>query len=61
MKVAPADLLHINALGTVYVYQAFSRRMHKGSVIRGHRVDVRLHSAGMAMLPKAAYALAETV
>ena len=33
MKVTPADLLHINALGTVYVNQEFSKRMHKGSVI----------------------------
>ena len=31
--LAAADLLHINALGTVYVNQEFSKRMHKGSVI----------------------------
>ena len=33
MGLAAADLLHINALGTVYVNQEFSKRMHKGSVI----------------------------
>ena len=59
MKVTPADLLHINALGTVYVNQEFSKRMHKGSVI----VDIASMSAYTlpeAMLPKAAYALADT-
>ena len=52
----PANL---NALGTVYVNQEFSKRMHKGSVI----VDIASMSAYTlpeAMLPKAAYALAET-
>ena len=59
MKVTPADLLHINALGTVYVNQEFSKRMHKGSVI----VDIASMSAYTlpgAMLPNDAYALAET-
>ena len=37
----PEQLMRVNALGTVYVNQEFSRRMHKGSVI----VDVSSNSA----------------
>ena len=59
MKVTMEDLLRINALGTVYVNQEFSKRMHKGSVI----VDIASMSAYSVpdrMVPKKAYALAET-
>lgn len=37
----PEQLLRVNALGTVYVNQEFSKRMHEGSVI----VDVSSNSA----------------
>ena len=43
---SPEKLLRVNALGTVYVNQEFSRRMEKGSVI----VDVSSNSA--YVLPK---------
>lgn len=59
MKVTMEDLLRINALGTVYVNQEFSKRMHKDSVI----VDIASMSAYSVpdrMVPKKAYALAET-
>ena len=52
-------LLRINALGTVYVNQEFSKRMKKGSVI----VDVSSNSAYSLpkfIIPKKAYPLAET-
>ncbi|MCR4903978.1 MAG: SDR family NAD(P)-dependent oxidoreductase [Butyrivibrio sp.] len=55
----PEQLLRVNALGTVYVNQEFSKLMKKGSVI----VDISSNSA--YVLPKflinyKAYALAET-
>ena len=59
MNVTPEDLLRINALGTVYVNQEFSKLMHKGSVI----VDIASMSAYSMpsfLLPKKAYPLAET-
>ncbi len=59
MNVTPEDLLRINALGTVYINQEFSKLMHKGSVI----VDIASMSAYSVpsfMLPKKAYRLAET-
>lgn len=52
-------LLRINALGTVYVNQEFSRLMHAGSVI----VDISSNSAYSLpgfIIPKKAYPLAET-
>ena len=59
MKVTPEEIMRINAFGTVYVNQEFSRLMHKGSVI----VDIASMSA-YAMpeiaIPKKAYPLAET-
>lgn len=55
----PEQLLRVNALGTVYVNQEFSRRMNPGSVI----VDVSSNSAYVLpqfLISKRAYALAET-
>ena len=52
-------LLRINALGTVYVNEEFSRLMNKGSVI----VDISSNSAYSLpgfIIPKKAYPLAET-
>lgn len=52
-------ILRINALGTVYVNQEFSKRMKAGSVI----VDVSSNSAYALpgfIIPKKAYPLAET-
>ena len=52
-------LLRINALGTVYVNQEFSRLMHAGSVI----VDISSNSAYSLpsfIIPKKVYPLAET-
>ena len=52
-------LLRINALGTVYVNQEFSRLMKEGSVI----VDIASNSAYSLpefIIPKKAYPLAET-
>ena len=52
-------LLRINALGTVYVNQEFSKLMKKGSVI----VDISSNSAYSLpkfIIPKKAYPLAET-
>lgn len=59
MNVTMDEIMHINALGTVYVNQEFSALMHNGSVI----VDIASMSAYTMpdnMLPKAAYPLAET-
>ncbi len=59
MNVTPESLLRINAMGTVYVNQEFSKLMHKGSVI----VDIASMSAYSMpafLLPKKAYPLAET-
>ena len=53
------QLLRVNALGTVYVNQEFSKRMNKGSVI----VDVSSNSAYILpkfLINKKVYALAET-
>ncbi len=52
-------ILRINALGTVYVNQEFSKLMNKGSVI----VDISSNSAYALpkfIIPKKAYKLAET-
>ncbi|MBQ9730274.1 MAG: SDR family NAD(P)-dependent oxidoreductase [Clostridia bacterium] len=59
MKGTPEGILRINALGTVYVNQEFSKVMKEGSVI----VDVSSNSAYILpsfIIPKKAYALAET-
>lgn len=59
MKGTPEGILRINALGTVYINQEFSKVMGKGSVI----VDVSSNSAYILpgfLIPKKAYALAET-
>ncbi|MDO4377704.1 MAG: SDR family oxidoreductase [Erysipelotrichia bacterium] len=59
MNVTPEILLQINALGTVYVNQEFSKLMHKGSAI----VDIASMSAYCLpsfMIPKKAYKFAET-
>ncbi len=59
MKGTPEGILRINALGTVYVNQEFSKVMKAGSVI----VDVSSNSAYILpsfIIPKKAYALAET-
>lgn len=59
MKGTPEGILRINALGTVYINQEFSRVMNPGSVI----VDVSSNSAYVLpsfIIPKRAYALAET-
>lgn len=55
----PETIVRVNALGTVYVNQEFSKLMSKGSVI----VDVSSNSAYILpsfIIPKKAYALAET-
>ena len=59
MKGTPESILKINALGTVYINQEFSKLMKPGSVI----VDVASNSAYILpsfIIPKKAYALAET-
>lgn len=59
MKGTPEKVLRINALGTVYVNQEFSKVMKEGSVI----VDVASNSAYVLpsfIIPKKAYPLAET-
>lgn len=59
MKGTPEGILRINALGTVYINQEFSRVMKPGSVI----VDVSSNSAYILpdfIIPKKAYPLAET-
>lgn len=59
MKGTPEGILKINALGTVYVNQEFSKVMGKGSVI----VDVSSNSGYILpnfIIPKKAYPLAET-
>jgi len=59
MKGTPENILRINALGTVYVNQEFSKVMKPGSVI----VDVSSNSAYVLpsfIIPKKAYALAES-
>ena len=59
MKGTPEGILRINALGTVYINQEFSKVMNKGSVI----VDVSSNSAYILpqfIIPKKAYPLAET-
>lgn len=59
MKGTPDGILRINALGTVYVNQEFSKVMKPGSVI----VDVSSNSAYILpsfIIPKKAYLLAET-
>ena len=59
MKGTPEGILRINALGTVYVNQEFSKVMNKGSVI----VDVSSNSAYILpsfIIPKKVYPLAET-
>ncbi len=55
----PEPIVRINALGTVYINQEFSKVMNKGSVI----VDVASNSAYTLpefILPKKAYKLADT-
>lgn len=55
----PEQLLKVNALGTVYVNQEFSKHMHSGSAI----VDVSSNSAYVLpsiLISKKTYALAET-
>ena len=59
MKGTPEGILRINALGTVYINQEFSKVMNPGSVI----VDVSSNSAYILpsfIIPKKAYPLAET-
>ena len=59
MKGTPEGILRINALGTVYINQEFSKVMNPGSVI----VDVSSNSAYILpsfIIPKKAYLLAET-
>lgn len=59
MKGTPDSILRINALGTVYVNQEFSKVMNPGSVI----VDVSSNSAYILpsfIIPKKVYPLAET-
>ncbi|MBR5501739.1 MAG: SDR family oxidoreductase [Oscillospiraceae bacterium] len=59
MKGTPESILRINALGTVYVNQEFSKVMNPGSVI----VDVSSNSAYILpsfIIPKKVYPLAET-
>ncbi len=59
MKGTPEGILRINALGTVYINQEFSKVMKSGSVI----VDVSSNSAYILpsfIIPKKAYPLAET-
>ena len=55
----PEKLMRVNALGTVYVNQEFSKKMNAGSVI----CDISSNSAYSLpsfILPKKAYPLAET-
>ena len=59
MKGTPEGILKINALGTVYINQEFSKVMKPGSVI----VDVSSNSAYILpsfIIPKKVYPLAET-
>ena len=59
MKGTQENILRINALGTVYMNQEFSKVMNPGSVI----VDVSSNSAYILpsfIIPKKAYKLAET-
>ena len=59
MKGTQEGILRINALGTVYINQEFSKVMNPGSVI----VDVSSNSAYILpsfIIPKKAYAFAET-
>ena len=59
MKGTQESILRINALGTVYINQEFSKVMNAGSVI----VDVSSNSAYILpnmIIPKKAYKLAET-
>ncbi len=59
MKGTPEGIVKINALGTVYVNQEFSKVMKEGSVI----VDVSSNSGYILpsfIIPKKAYLLAET-
>ncbi len=59
MKGTPEGILRINALGTVYINQEFSKVMKEGSVI----VDVASNSAYVLpsfIIPKKAYPYAET-
>jgi len=59
MNGTPESILRINALGTVYINQEFSRVMKPGSVI----VDVSSNSAYILpafIIPKKVYPLAET-
>ena len=59
MKGTPENVLRINALGTVYINQEFSKVMNPGSVI----VDVSSNSAYALpsfIIPKSAFPLAET-
>ncbi|MBQ2749152.1 MAG: SDR family NAD(P)-dependent oxidoreductase, partial [Clostridia bacterium] len=59
MKGTPEGILRINALGTVYINQEFSKAMKPGSVI----VDVSSNSAYILpsfIIPKKVYPLAET-
>lgn len=59
MDGTPENVLRINALGTVYVNEEFSKLMNPGSVI----VDISSNSAYMVpsiMVPKKAFPLAET-
>ena len=59
MNGTPESILRINALGTVYINQEFSKVMQSGSVI----VDVSSNSAYVLpsmIIPKKAYPLAET-
>ena len=58
MNVTPEDILRINALGTVYVNQEFSKVMKPGSVI----VDISSNSAYQLpafLIPKKLYLLAD--
>lgn len=59
MKGTQENILRINALGTVYINEEFSKEMNAGSVI----VDVSSNSAYILpnmIIPKKAYKLAET-
>ena len=59
MNTTPEEIMRINALGTVYVNQEFSSRMHSGSVI----IDITsmaAYSMPDIAIPKKAYPLSET-
>ncbi len=59
MKGTPESILRINALGTVYINQEFSKVMNPGSVI----IDISSNSAYILpefIIPKKKYPLAET-